>query len=749
LRPTAGSSSCRTPATTRCRSRSPSSLTGVLSPALRSFPTRLTVALAVALALAGPARACATPKASPAYLKQVDAALRSRTDVWGNELLAAPGGPTYAGASRFLAPLLYARGPGGKPLTGSGVYYLAFGVPDGSQGTSAVALHVADGSQILWRKTTGPALTVWAGPSERYGSCLARLTPARLAQGWLPMLETGYRNAAGVHLHQESFAASGPGGALASYVHLDADRSTELRVTTAAGTTAVTGRTLYLRWAGHGRAQRITPAEYTSARDKLIAFWTRELAGGASISVPEPRVENALKALLVQDLDLTWRYSVGNPYEEFSFPESVDVSQVLGEFGFADDAKSILRTSFTRAPVPYPNWKMGERLTASAEEVQLEDDDAFLAAVTPVLGSYVTRLDASFDGKLLGRERYSSDIPDEVYGLHSQTVVWEGLEGMARVWAAHGDAALARRALSLADRLEPGLRSAVATSERALPDGSLFLPVSLLDDEQPYDSLTDERLGSYWNLVMPYALASGFFAPGSRQARGSLRYMELHGSRLLGLVRAGGYALYGLHPTYPTSGTDEVYGINVARFLGDLDEPDELVLSLYGDLAAAMTPNTFVSGEGATVEPLAGERYRAMYLPPNSASNAAFLETLRQLLVHETRNADSDPVGLQLAYATPRGWLEPGKRIAVSNLPTSFGPLSYSIAAGSSSARVTVDVPSRTTPRTLSLRLRLPPGRRIRSVALEGHPYARFDRATGTIDLSGREGTLELLVDFS
>ncbi len=28
---------------------------------------------------------------------------------------------------------------------------------------------------------------------------------------------------------------------------------------------------------------------------------------------------------------------------------------------------------------------------------------------------------------LLGRERYSSDIPDEVLGLHSQATVWQGL----------------------------------------------------------------------------------------------------------------------------------------------------------------------------------------------------------------------------------------------------------------------------------------------------------------------------------
>ena len=143
---------------------------------------------------------------------------------------------------------------------------------------------------------------------------------------------------------------------------------------------------------------------------------------------------------------------------------------------------------------------------------------------------------------------------------------------------------------------------------------------------------------------MPYALASGIFAPGSPEATGALKYMLRHGSRLLGVVRAGAYALYE-QPVFPVSGTDQVYGTNVARFLADGDAADQLVLSLYGSLAVAMTPDTFVSGEAASVAPLRGSHYRSMYLPPNGASNAAFLETLRSLLVHETRDAEGAPTG--------------------------------------------------------------------------------------------------------
>jgi hypothetical protein len=132
-----------------------------------------------------------------------------------------------------------------------------------------------------------------------------------------------------------------------------------------------------------------------------------------------------------------------------------------------------------------------------------------------------------------------------------------------------------------------------------------------------------------------------------------------------------------------------------------------------------------------------------MYLPPNSTSNAAFLETLRLLLVHETAT------GLELAFATPRAWLAPGKRVAVQDVPTSFGPLAYAIDAGATSALATVDVPSRTRPRTLRVRLRLPGGRRIARVTLDGAPWTRFNASTGTIDLSGRMGRLNLVVTYA
>ena len=78
-----------------------------------------------------------------------------------------------------------------------------------------MALHVADGSEIVSERAGGPALevNVAGGP---YGSCLSRLAPARLASGWLPILETRYAG-----YSQESFAARIPEtGSLVSFVRV-------------------------------------------------------------------------------------------------------------------------------------------------------------------------------------------------------------------------------------------------------------------------------------------------------------------------------------------------------------------------------------------------------------------------------------------------------------------------------------------------------------------------------------------------
>jgi hypothetical protein len=733
-------------------------------------------------AAAAPARPqaalpCAPAPAGPAYAAAVNAALGAKQDVWGNQLLAAPGGPTYRSAAQFLHPLMLVGPPWGSApgrLTVTGVYYLAFGRPAQGPHPRELDLHVADGSQIISEHSNGPRLSIRVGAHtlERYGSCLGRLSAPELGGGYLPILDTSYVDAAGVHYQQESFATRIPQTrSLVSFVQLTIGPHGRARLTPSnpklllagpggrlAGHSVVYSagarpRTVYAAWLADRavvRPLRLNRKTYYKARRALAAYWNRRLASGASFVVPEKRVYNAERNLLIQNLVHSWRYSLGNPYERFSW-ELIDDAEVMGAYGFTGTERSILERSF-RSTTVFPTRAEGEQMIGTADYYRRTGDAAFVEEVTPALAAdlneFAFELDNDGSG-LLYREPFGVDISTLVYGLHGQSLAYQGLRAIAAVWTGTGHADLAAQATQLADRLGSGLRSAVAASEHWLPDGSLFIPVSLLDPtQQPFDPLTASRDGSYWNLVMPYALESGLFPPGSTQANAVLDYLLGHGSRLLGLVRFRAFGESG-KPGYRSPGSDDVYGINVSRFLADEGQADQLVLSLYGKLAASMTQNTFVSGEGSTIGPVDGEFYRSMFRPPNAPNNAFFLETLRLMLVHETRDALGSPSGLELAYSTPRTWLAAGKRIVVRKTRTSFGSLSYRLEASAGSVHAVVDVPARVPPTTLKLRLRLPGGERIAAVTLGGKAFDRFAPATGTIDLSGLSGRLDLTVAVS
>ena len=659
-------------------------------------------------------------------------------------------GRPMPGASRHLAPLLYARTSGGRPLTRSGVYYLPFSEPGGPQGAGSVELHVADGSEIRSDRVDGPGVAISAGGAP-FGSCLARLATPRLAGGWLPILELRYGG-----YRQESFAARAA-GTLVSFVHVtgrgrdraDADRgrACAARVTAWCAADAPTspstaaarwdGRSLtfrsgdvYAAWLGHpaATAPQIDAAAYASARASVGAYWRdrlseRRAARGAGdarhecrarADRPEPRAvvalqhRQSLRGVLVPREP---RRGAGAGRARVLRREQNDAAG--GVHAQADGRTRAGR--WARSCSPRPSTPAVGRPAASSRGRRRPSPDTS------------QRSGAARKARgLLAPEHFSSDIPDAVQGLHAQAVAWQGLLAIAAVWARQRPAGVrGRRPDGSPARLGAALRRAVASSSRRLPDGSLFLPMRLGAGEQPYDTVTESREGSYWNLVAPYALASGLFPPGSRAATGALAYLERHGSLLLGLVRAGGYSLYGPGASPRLSGTDEVYGVNLARFLAAQDDADELVLALYGQLAAAMTPNTFVAGEAASVAPLDGLRYRAMYLPPNSVANDAFLETLRLMLVQETAT------GLRLAFATPRAWLRPGRRIAVSGVPTAFGPVSYSLDGLHPRGGGARRDPGSGRARTIRLRLRLPAGKRIRRAlrALPLRPGHEHDRA--------------------
>jgi hypothetical protein len=796
---------------------------------MAGHPAVAALVLAVFFAATAPASSRLATTQSPAcepldlsrgYVASVNAALRAKADLWGSRLLARRRGPTYRNVRGFLKPLMLVGTPAGrrgKRLTDSGVYYVPMGEPGGRAfaddgPTEPFALHVADGSQVLSRQANGRRATLFVGAeaAERYGSCLSRLAVPRFADGYLPVLTVRYVDANGVRYMQDSLVARDPrSGALASYVRVEARRgrsarrSTQIRILLSDDQFGATedefrsgGRTLlafsegamferdtglrYLLDLTDGEpdvvylVRPIDPttahlhadsATFAAARSASTAAWKRRLAEGADIEVPERLVMDALRNVLIQNLQLAWRYSLGNGYETFYQPESSAAVLRLAEYGFLRDARQALETLLPKSRGRSTNWEQGEKLAAGAAYYLSSGDASFLRKHTPTYAGYARDFAsrrAMNPAGLLDRQRYSGDIGEHVYGFQHQSRAWRGLRDMGYVWGLVGRHRLAERYRAEARSFARDVRAAIAASSTKVSRRETFVPAALLATprEALWDPVTATRLGSYWNVVAPYAWATGILPRGSALAREVFEYARRRGSFLLGLVRfnyyptaVGDVRCDGL-PGLKTPGAENVYGVHRVHFLADLDRPDLLVLTLYAKLAHGMTRGTFIAGEGETIGPIPpgacpqqprGEYYRSMYLPPSSANNDLFLVTMRELLVHWYAREDGRPYGLHLAHATPRAWLGHGKRVAVRGLPTPFGRLSYSIESRIHAGYLDLElsVPSRRRIGELMLRVRVPPSKRVRMARIGGTTLPADGE---TFDLTGRMGRLKMRV---
>ena len=135
----------------------------------------------------------------------------------------------------------------------------------------------------------------------------------------------------------------------------------------------------------------------------------------------------------------------------------------------------------------------------------------------------------------------------------------------------------------------------------------------------------------------------------------------------------------------------------------------------------------------------------ATHGPPDKIfEEAAFLERFRGLLVWE------DGPNLWLARATPRVWLEQGKRISVKNAPTHFGTVDFEITSDVDHGKVTatLKMPSRHTARQVWLRLRHPKTAPIRGVTVNGQDYRDFEPAREVVKLHDLAGNLSVEVRY-
>ena len=114
------------------------------------------------------------------------------------------------------------------------------------------------------------------------------------------------------------------------------------------------------------------------------------------------------------------------------------------------------------------------------------------------------------------------------------------------------------------------------------------------------------------------------------------------------------------------------------------------------------------------------------------------------MLVMEIRDA------LWLARATPRAWLEQGKKITVKNAPTYFGTVGYEITSDVDNGRIsaTIEMPARKPPKEVVLRFRHPKAAPIKSVTVNGKPWREFNKEKETIALKDLTGKVAVTAQY-
>jgi hypothetical protein len=702
----------------------------------------------------------------------------SREDVWGEAAIRAPDGPSYEFFRDLLPPLCYVN-------TAFRHYPIVLSAPL----APVKARFVSNGSGInlradkppMWKEAGTPVAFFVGEKGEAFGAEMKRLEGPRYEAGYLPLVRVDYAHDGAVY-EQEAFAAVSPAVANHGAVYVRFAVSKKVGRVTArldgkhgftvkAGVVRDEKDRVIVSFSEHWnwnpkesslsaaiqpgqsadldiftrRVEELPPGlpRYPAAASECRKVWTSSLDCGSRFDIPEPIVDRAWKALVIGNLVIgvgdRMHYSAGNAYDHLYEAECGDAVRSLLLFGHRAEARKMVGPllDFERKVTRF--HVAGHKLQLLAHYYWVTRDRDYVEETRPKWEGVVAFIRASrkTDNGLLPKERYAGDVQTEVYSLNSNAACWRGLRDMAAVLEDLGEKGRSTELRKEADSFRKAILDAVATSVRPK---ERFVPVALLADEPAHDPLTATRQGSYYDLIIPYVLDSGVFGPGDKYEDWVIDYLRHHGGLAMGMIRSMPHQ--GKFNNQP--GVNVLYGLRYNLTLLRRGDRDHALVALYGQLAQAMTRDTFIGGEGSRF--LHGDKDgRSFYLPPNSASNATFLTTLRYLMIQDwDLDDDGKPETLRLLDAIPPRWLRDGAKLRVEKAPTAFGEISFAVSSDLKAGKVEVELQSPARPvAKWTLRLPDPPGYTIADMKI-GTDALKRD-ADGRIDLTGRTGKFRVV----
>jgi len=488
---------------------------------------------------------------------------------------------------------------------------------------------------------------------------------------------------------------------------------------------------------------KLTPEEYEKQRTACAKTWNDILNAGTNIQTPETVVNDCWRAESIMDYMLitgdAMHYSACNQYDGIYIGEGGDAIFSLALFGHHQDAERLHPAQFKAQRAGLEFHRAAFKLQALAKCYHLNRDDAYIKKMEPLWQKEISII---LNGRekttgMLPKEQYCGDVHTFVYSLNSNSNCWRALRDMSILCAETGRTEQAAQLATIAAdyrKIILGVLDKAMNHEVDPP----FVPVALSGEEDPHMPIWGTTMGSYWNLMIHYILASGVFPANSQTAANVIHYVEQNGGLSMGILRAratpGNFWVSG-------GRLNDLYGLRHNLCLLQRDEVDRALVGFYGKLAQGVTRDTFIGCEGSGLG-CVDQFGRQMALPPNSAANSNYLQTLRYMLVQDyDLDDDGKAETLRLLFATPRNWLADGKEIKVERAPTTFGEVS--ITAHRTGNQITADIAlPKTQPEKTLLRFRLPEGEHVSSVTT-----GKLDN--DVIDLTGLTGNIQLTAKVS
>lgn len=490
----------------------------------------------------------------------------------------------------------------------------------------------------------------------------------------------------------------------------------------------------------------LEPNEFDARLGSVAKYWEDLIAPGARFEIPEPRVQDAYRAWMAYNfLNVDKRDGIYHVCDGAGFYEQVYgysaalYCYMLDLMGYHDQARTYLDSILTfQQPdglicVNFGATDTGTVLRVMSEHYRLTRDAEWLkrnaSKMTAMCNWIIEHRKESMKhihGKRamvhgLVRWRPYCDFELPAFDYFCNGYLCTGMKAASEVFAEIG---LADEAARLAKEADAFLKDIMASMDASIitRDGMKMLPI--MPDTQFLLKETGYTANGYYGLLASCLLETGV-----------LRHDDARADVLVDMLRRKGGLQVGVCSFFDM--IDHAYAWGYWDTCLRRDEPKRAILGLYGSMAYGMSRDTYAAVECTAIR--TGENMATL---PHTYSNTVQVRLLRNMLLRESGD------DLQIGFAVPRSWLAPGRRLAVREAPTRFGPASFSMEADAdgSSIRVHLDPPPGGVEGAIRVRLRHPDFQDIKAVHVAPQTELTFQQ--DVIELRRPSRSMDLVVRY-